>query len=91
MTEKCFSFVFHNWIYLSASYLTVKVPYEERSPGWIIPAPVVYVVNIITRVMCSKLINVIELNLCLDFKKYSLCALCAGENQALLFVKTFVM
>ena len=32
--------------------------------------------------MCSKWINVIGLILCLDFKKYSLCALCAGENQA---------
>ena len=39
-----------------------------------------YVVNMISRAR----IDVIGLNLCLDFKKYSLCTLCVSDNQALM-------
>ena len=52
-----------HWIHLS--HLT-KEPDKERSPGWVMAA--VYVANIISRAMCSKRINVIGLNLCLNLK-----------------------
>ena len=52
-----FFFVFH-LIGYTFSYMT---------PGKVMAA--VYVVNIISRAMCSKWINIIGLNLCLDFKK----------------------
>ena len=38
-----------NWIYLSD---LTEVPDENRSPGWVMTA--VYVVNMISRAMCSK-------------------------------------
>ena len=80
MTENMFFLCLSlNWIYLSQ---LAKVSDEKRSPGWVMAA--IYVVNMISRAMCSKRINVIGLNLCLDFKKYSLCVLSASENQALL-------
>ena len=52
-----------NWIYLS--HLT-KGPDGKRLPGWVMGA--VYVVNMRSRARCSKWINVIGLNLCLNFK-----------------------
>ena len=38
----------------------------KRSPGWVMA--VSYVVNMRSRARCSKSINIIGLNLCLDFK-----------------------
>ena len=48
------------WIYLS--HLT-KGADEKRSPGWVMAA-----VYIVSRARCSKWINIIGSNLCLDFK-----------------------
>ena len=64
MTEKYVSLCLSlNWIHLS--HLT-KGPNGKRSPGWVMAAA--YVVNLRSRAMCSKWINIIGLNLCLDFK-----------------------
>ena len=57
-----------------------KGPDGKRSPGWVMV--VLYLVNMRSRDRCSKWINITGLNLCLDFKIYSLCALCISEDQA---------